>query len=86
MIKDDSDEPKYWEVHIKDCPQQTNSSDCGVCVCLNINLLAADRLLNYKFSHGDNSGSRKKREHIQEALIRGSLDDVNDYDLAKILY
>lgn len=85
---DDSIEDKNtdnWEVEIMPCPQQANSSDCGVCVCLNTNLLACDRPLEYSCVDGAKYGSRKKRQMIKEALIRGSLNDENDSDLAMLL-
>jgi len=79
------------------CPQQTNSSDCGVYLCLNMNLLAVDRPLDYDICSRNHprsveqqmkvnkNGTRRKRNHIKAALIRGHLDDRNDKDLGEFL-
>ncbi|CAI2367922.1 unnamed protein product [Moneuplotes crassus] len=99
ILNCDSD---YWDVASMDCPQQKNGSDCGVCVLLNINLLSIGRMLNYKLTtpksktrersllinlhSAKEDESRKKREHIKNALLRGYLDDENDNDLGMILY
>jgi Ulp1 family protease len=78
-------EIKDWEVVVHDCEQQTNHSDCGVYLCININTLemCGKPAFTKKENSNPSKSTRMKREHIKKALLRGFLKD--DEDLGMIL-
>ena len=60
-------------------PKQTNIIDCGVCLCLNLELLSrVDNVskLNYRSYKSDSSSMNTERTKIREEIDKKQLRDI----------